>query len=159
MRLARKAVRTAQMKVNTGSYDPLGTLSTLTYSTVQLKNFRMEKAVTYPMRKDLSLVQCEELEPILLDGDVPQRVVSADGYDVLYRIPGAFQGKSLVSPFTSFSSHGALRVNRIMSRVFAKTGAMWRKSRRPWPTIRRVIISRCQGNWLVPPDCARCGMR
>lgn len=71
-RLARKAVRTAQMKVNTGSYDPLGTLSTLKYSIVQLKNFRMEKAVTYPMRKDLSLVRCEELEPILLDGDMPQ---------------------------------------------------------------------------------------
>ena len=50
----------------------------------------MEKAVTYTMHQDTSQVQCEEPVPAILDGETPQRVVSADGYDVLYRIPAAF---------------------------------------------------------------------
>ena len=56
----------------------------------------MEKAVHYTMFRDTSRVVCEESIPIKLDGDAPQRVVSADGYDVIYRVPGAWQGKSLV---------------------------------------------------------------
>ena len=56
----------------------------------------MDKAIHYTMLKDTSRVVCEEPEVRTLDGDTPQRVVSADGYDVLYRIPGACRGKSLV---------------------------------------------------------------
>ncbi|KAI1783514.1 hypothetical protein LXA43DRAFT_1102461 [Ganoderma leucocontextum] len=79
VRLARKAVAAAQMAIN----------------TVHLQKFAMEKAVTYKMLKDPSQVECEESVATVLDGDSPQRVVSADGYDVLYRIPGACRGKSL----------------------------------------------------------------
>ena len=68
----------------------------LTLGTVRLQKFAMEKAVNYTMFKDTSLVECEESVVTVLDGNVPQWVVSADGYDLLYRIPAAFRGKALV---------------------------------------------------------------
>ena len=65
-------------------------------SPVQLQNFSLGEAVSYTMHRDTSKVRCEESVPIVLDGDKAQRVVSADGFDVLYRVPAAFEGKSLV---------------------------------------------------------------
>ncbi|PIL34319.1 hypothetical protein GSI_03094 [Ganoderma sinense ZZ0214-1] len=79
VRLAHKAVATAQMKVN----------------TVRLRNFEMEKAVHYTMLRDTSRVVVEEPIATELDGDTPQRVVSADRYDIVYRIPGACRDKVL----------------------------------------------------------------
>ena len=58
----------------------------------------MEQAIKNPIIRDCSKIVCEELKEITLDGDTPQRVVSADGYDLIYRIPGALRGKSLVRP-------------------------------------------------------------
>ena len=72
--------------------------------TVLLENFQMEKAIHYTMFRDTSKVVSEEKTATVLDGDTPQRVVSADGYDVLYRIPGACRGKSLVCSMLSTAS-------------------------------------------------------
>ena len=70
----------------------------------------MEQAVKNPIIRDRSKIICEELKEITLDGDTPQRVVSADGYDLIYRIPGALRGKSLVRPpFPSPSQYSMLR--------------------------------------------------
>ena len=68
---------------------------------MELQNFRLEKAVTYPIVRDARKVLCEETSLTVLDGDVPQRVVSADGYDVIYRLPSACGDKGLVRPSPS----------------------------------------------------------
>ena len=63
---------------------------------VQLQGFSLEQAMKRPIVRDRSQVVHEESLAVVLDGDSPQRVVSADGYDVIYRIPGACRGKALV---------------------------------------------------------------
>lgn len=57
----------------------------------------MEEAVTYKIIHDHLKVVCEESIITVLDRDTTQCVVSTDGYDLIYYIPGAFQGKALVS--------------------------------------------------------------
>ena len=140
VRLARKAVDAAQMKMNTCEPFPLPPLSRSfsSHGPVQLRNFQMEKAVSYKIVRDARKVVCEEETAIELDGDTPQRVVSADGYDMIYRLPGACRGKSLVRfyfviPPLCLSVH-----HRTTCQASAFIGVTWRTSRRPRPTTTRV---------------------
>ena len=97
---------------------------------VQLEKFLMEEAVKRPIIRDHSQVVCEESEETVLDGDTPQRVVSADGYDLIYRIPGAFEGKALVSVYLLFPRPSLTAVLRRTYRRSAINGVTWRKSSR-----------------------------
>ena len=95
-----------------------------------LESFLMEQAVKNPIIRDRAKIVCEESKEITLDGDTPQRVVSADGYDLIYRIPGAFEGKALVSMYLLFPRPSLTAVLRRTYRRSAINGVTWRKSSR-----------------------------
>ena len=117
----------------------------------------MEQAVKNPIIRDRAKIVCEESKEITLDGDTPQRVVSADGYDLIYRIPGAYRGKALVRlPFTSHSRY-PMGMVRTMYRRSAISGATWPKSSRRWPTIRRAVTKLLLRTWWVQRVCVLFG--
>lgn len=90
----------------------------------------MEEAVKKPIIRDRSKVVCEEAEETILEGDTPQRVVSADGYDVIYHIPGAFKGKSLVGIYLHSGSLSFMAVLRRTCHPSVTNGVRRRKSSR-----------------------------
>ena len=160
VRLARKAVGTVQMRANTSQYFSLFLPAPCSrVGVVQLQGFSMEKAVTYKIVRDRLKVVCEESIPTVLDGDTPQRIVSVDGYDLVYRIPGALRANALVSFLPSYSCRYFMSPPRTSFRNFATSGATSRRSRSPRPMIRRGATIDQSESWWVQPVCVRCGMQ
>lgn len=55
---------------------------------------------------------------VTFEGDSPQRAVSADGYDLVYHLPGAFRGRTLVSSlYVPLVRPGLIRYITLIRRI------------------------------------------
>ena len=100
-RHAWKAVQRATSPENTGAYssEPGCCAPANPCAPVYLRKFRLEEAVSrnyHNGKRIIDEIPLEESVATVLSGQVPSRVVSADGYPVVVHLPGGLRGKTLV---------------------------------------------------------------